>query len=138
MKTRLLSVGLIISVMFIGQASIAGEASPAVFLLLEKYQNAGVTEFSAERGKYAWVKKMVPKPTQEASCSTCHGTDVTQNGQHAKTHKVIEPMALSIQPDRFQDAKKIEKWFKRNCKWAWGRECTPQEKGDFLAYLTSQ
>ena len=34
--------------------------------------------------------------------------------------------------------KKIEKWFKRNCKEAWGRECTAQEKADFLTYLITQ
>ncbi|MEA3244387.1 MAG: DUF1924 domain-containing protein, partial [Pseudomonadota bacterium] len=33
------------------------------------------------------------------------------------------------------DGKKIEKWFKRNCKWTLGRECTAQEKADFLAYI---
>ena len=36
---------------------------------------------------------------------------------------------------RFKKLKKVEKWFKRNCKWTFGRTCTEQEKGDMLAYL---
>ena len=55
-----------------------------------------------------------------------------------KTGKVIDPMAPSVNPKRFTDAKEIEKWFKRNCTWTVGRECTPQEKGDFLSYLRTQ
>jgi hypothetical protein len=43
-------------------------------------------------------------------------------------------LAPSAQSDRFSDPEKVEKWFKRNCTW--GRECTAQEKGDFLAYLS--
>jgi hypothetical protein len=45
-------------------------------------------------------------------------------------------LAPSAQSDRFSDPEKVEKWFKRNCTWTWGRECTAQEKGDFLAYLS--
>ncbi len=44
-------------------------------------------------------------------------------------------MAVSVNPERFTKTKKIKKWFKRNCKWAWGRECTAQEKGNFLTYF---
>jgi len=51
---------------------------------------------------------------------------------------VIDPMALSVNPERYTDPDKIEKWFLRNCKWTLGRECTAQEKGDVLTYLGSQ
>jgi hypothetical protein len=44
-------------------------------------------------------------------------------------------MAPSVDAERYTDLGKMEKWFKRNCKWTWGRECTPQEKGDLLEYL---
>jgi hypothetical protein len=44
-------------------------------------------------------------------------------------------MAVSANPDRFTDAAKTEKWFKRNCKEVTGAECTPAEKADFVAFL---
>ncbi|MCW8907187.1 MAG: DUF1924 domain-containing protein, partial [Sedimenticola sp.] len=49
--------------------------------------------------------------------------------------KAIEPMAPTVNPKRLTEVKQIKKWFVRNCKWTLGRECTAQEKGDFLAYL---
>ncbi len=54
-----------------------------------------------------------------------------------KTGKVIKPMAASKNPERFQDSKKVEKWFLRNCKWTFGRQCTVQEKIDTLSWLNS-
>jgi hypothetical protein len=47
-------------------------------------------------------------------------------------------MAVSTTPDRYTDAAKVAKWFRRNCKSVLGRECTAQEKGDFLAFMISQ
>lgn len=47
-------------------------------------------------------------------------------------------MAASVNPKRYTKMKKINKWFKRNCKWTLGRECTNQEKGDILKYLSQQ
>lgn len=44
-------------------------------------------------------------------------------------------MKPAVNPERLVDAKKIEKWFLRNCKWTFGRECTAQEKGDFLTFI---
>jgi hypothetical protein len=46
-------------------------------------------------------------------------------------------MAPSVNPERLTDQRKITKWFKRNCKWTLGRECTHREQGDVLAYLRS-
>ena len=44
-------------------------------------------------------------------------------------------MAKSTNKKRYQKAKKIKKWFKRNCKWTYGRKCTAQEKCDFLMFI---
>jgi len=71
-------------------------------------------------------------------CADCHGRNLTQPGKHMRTGKKIEPMASSANPKRFTDPKKVEKWFKRNCKWTWGRECTAREKGHLLTWLTTQ
>jgi len=55
-----------------------------------------------------------------------------------RTAKRIEPMAPSVNPERLTDPAKIEKWFGRNCEWTIGRDCTTQEKADFLAFIQSK
>jgi hypothetical protein len=112
-------------------------ATPATDTLMTQYKSEGAAGFDAERGKKSWTKEMKNAEGETFSCTTCHGNDLTKQGKHEKTRKVIEPMAPSANVERFTDEKKIEKWFKRNCKEAWGRECTAQEKGDILKYLLS-
>lgn len=73
----------------------------------------------------------------EWSCATCHGTPPTGTGKHATTGKPIGPMAPAFNPERFTDAAKSDKWFRRNCKDVLARECTAAEKVDVLAYLLS-
>ena len=104
--------------------------------LLQTYASQGVTEVDAEQGKHLWQKKFQSNSAYaERRCASCHTEDLTAPGKHIKTGKLIEPMASSVNPQRLTDNKKIEKWFKRNCKWTMGRECTVQEKADFLLYL---
>jgi len=115
---------------------IALAADPAaVTELLDGYRKAGVADFDAAWAKDAWTKEFQADDGKMRSCITCHGSDLTKPGRHAKTGKVIDPMARAVNPDRLTDAAKIEKWFKRNCEWAWGRVCSPQEKGSFLLFL---
>jgi len=71
----------------------------------------------------------------EWKCASCHGAVPTAKGEHALTHKVIEPMAPASNPQRFSDMAKTEKWFRRNCKDVLGRECSAAEKADVLAWL---
>jgi len=103
--------------------------------MLKAFEAQGAGNFSADGVKDLWVQEHKAKDGKMRSCSTCHGTDLTKSGKHARTGKVIDPMAVSVNPERFTDPKKIKKWFKRNCKWAWGRECTPQEKGNLLTFF---
>ncbi|MDD4912098.1 MAG: DUF1924 domain-containing protein [Sideroxydans sp.] len=113
------------------------QATPASDSLLAKYKAAGVTKTDAAKAKKDWTAEVVVDG-EKMSCATCHGTDFSKSGKHHKTGKVIEPMSTKVTADRFSDEKKIEKWFKRNCKDAWGRECTVQEKADFLTFLIAQ
>ena len=71
------------------------------------------------------------------SCASCHTGNPLQAGKHAKTGKAIAPLAPTANPERFTDAAKVEKWFKRNCNDVLGRACTEQEKGDIRQYLMS-
>ena len=72
---------------------------------------------------------------REWSCSSCHGAVPTQPGKHASTGKPIAPLAPAFKPDRFADAAKTEKWFRRNCNDVMGRECSPAEKADVISWL---
>lgn len=96
-------------------------------------EDPGFQGFSAVRGEQFF------KSTHgnDWGCSTCHTKNPTAPGKHAKTGKVIQPMAPSANPERFTDQAKIDKWFKRNCNDVLDRACTAQEKGDVLTYLMS-
>ncbi len=107
--------------------------------LLKGYQAQGAGNFSAEKGQAMWTQKFNPPGSEQArSCALCHGENLKLTGKHAKTGKPIEPLAPSANPKRLTNAAEVEKWFKRNCTWTMGRECSPQEKGDFLSYLRKQ
>ncbi len=102
--------------------------------LLDGYEKQGAGPFRAAAGEQLWNQ-----PGQNKRlCRTCHGADLTQPGEHARTGKPIEPIAPSAQPDRLADPAKVEKWLLRNCKWTFGRECSAQEKGDLLSFLNLQ
>ena len=95
-------------------------------------ESAGFKDFSAARGEAFYNAKV-----GDAACATCHGASPKSAGKHATTGKEILPMAPAANPQRFTDAAKVEKWFKRNCGDVLKRACTAQEKGDFIAYLLS-
>lgn len=71
----------------------------------------------------------------EWSCASCHGAVPTQAGKHAATSKPIGALAPAFNAERFTDAAKVEKWFRRNCKDVAGRECSAAEKADLLSWL---
>jgi len=91
----------------------------------------GFQGFSAARGESFFKAKH----GGEWSCASCHTENPVALGKHAKTGKVIDPLAPSANAERFTSPKKVDKWFKRNCNDVLNRVCTPQEKGDMLAYL---
>jgi mono/diheme cytochrome c family protein len=98
-----------------------------------KQENAAFKDFSVAAGQ----KLYTTVGPNQLSCSSCHTDSPKNEGKHAKTNKVIEPMAPSVNPKRFSDLAQVEKWFKRNCNDALGRVCTTQEKGDFITYMLS-
>lgn len=104
--------------------------------LYRMYSQAGGREFNASRGKDFWLKERPGEGGDAVNCATCHGTDLRKPGRHNKSGKAIEPMAPSVNKDRYTDVEKLEKWFLRNCKQVVRRECTAQEKGDVLRYLS--
>lgn len=109
----------------------------AITDIFKQYQANGVTQHNPQAGKALWNKQFKNKKTGKSqNCATCHGDNLSAAGKHVRTGKVIKPMAPSANKNRFTDVKKIKKWFKRNCKWTIGRECSSQEQANILAYLT--
>ncbi|HNO64384.1 MAG TPA: DUF1924 domain-containing protein, partial [Thauera aminoaromatica] len=93
--------------------------------------------FSAARGEALHrTRHGLGKPDTPA-CTSCHGENARAAGQ-TRTGKAIEPMAVSVSATRYGDPAKVEKWFKRNCNEVLGRECSAREKGDWLAWMSTQ
>jgi hypothetical protein len=114
-------------------------SADAVADLQARYRSQGAAVFDTAAGAALWRQEFTDAKTgQRRSCTLCHTDQLGEPGEHARTGKPIEPMAPSVNPQRLTDQAKIEKWFKRNCKWTLGRECTAQEKGDLLSFLSSQ
>ena len=118
---------------------LAFSSDTSVSSVLIKYQQQGAKNINAENGRLLWQKKYISnnKPF-ERSCTTCHGKDIQSPGKHVRSGKEIEPMSKKINPSRLTDKNKIAKWFKRNCKWTMGRECTAQEKADIVAFISNR
>ena len=129
MKTHILIMTLLVSIPF----NLSHAGSAVVNNLLKDYAVQGANTADAEQGKQLWEKTFNKKG--ERSCASCHTKDLTRNGKHIKTNKDIKPMSPSVNPERLTDGKKVNKWFKRNCKWTLGRECTAQEKANFLVFI---
>lgn len=98
-------------------------------------QQPGFTA-SPQRGEQLF-RQRTSHNAQLPSCTSCHTDAPGQPGQHALTGKPIRPLAVRANPDRFADPAKVEKWFGRNCRDVFGRLCTPAEKADLVAYLST-
>ena len=97
------------------------------------YSAQAGTAANAARGQEFFTNKH----GKDWSCASCHTSTPTAEGKHAATAKRIAPMAPVANAERFTDNAKTEKWFRRNCNDVVGRECTPGEKADVLAWLLS-
>lgn len=130
-----------VKLMIMASLALGGSVSLAdtVDERLASYQAEGAGPFDAARGESMWNGSYThAKAEKPRSCATCHTDNLKASGQHARTGKAIEPMAPSVNVKRLTETREIEKWFGRNCKWTMGRDCTAQEKGDFLSYIRLQ
>jgi cytochrome c553 len=122
----------ILAAVLVGAACLpvaAWAAAPAE--LLAGYSAAAGVPPVAERGR----KFFTTAQGREWSCASCHGAVPTQAGKHASTGKPIAALAPAFNPERFTDAARTEKWFRRNCNDVMGRECSTGEKSDLMAWL---
>ena len=113
----------------VAAASTAHAQSPDK--ILSGYTAQSGTAPAPARGQQFFISRH----GRDWACATCHGAVPTSSGQHAATGKSIAPLAPAFNPERFTDAAKTEKWFRRNCSDVVGRECTAGEKADVLSWL---
>jgi hypothetical protein len=124
--TRCLAVALVAGA---GLVPAAHAATPAQ--LLAGYSAQAGTGAVPDRGQQLFTTRH----GNEWSCASCHGAVPTLVGKHASTGKPIGALAPAFNAERFTDAAKSEKWFRRNCNDVIGRECTSAEKADVLSWL---
>ena len=133
MRNSFILVGLLFSINVLA-------ATPAELLKQyegqAKQENPAFAGFSADRGASFFRAEHTHSDGKKVSCSTCHTADPRNQGK-TRANKVIEPLAPIVNPQRFTDAAKVEKWFGRNCKDVLERACTAQEKGDYIQYLVN-
>jgi len=119
--------------LLLGTSISTAYATDTTKQLLQEYKKAGATNFSEANGKALWTSN-----NKGRSCTGCHTNSVKNVGKHKRTGKIIKPMAPSVNPERLTNRKKVKKWLLRNCKWTFKRECTAQEKGNILLWLSQQ
>ncbi|MEQ8861498.1 MAG: DUF1924 domain-containing protein [Pseudomonadales bacterium] len=129
-----LGVGLALAATAFGAAPEPGALTEAVRTMLQDLERDASEPFTVPAGHRTWYRR---EPNGR-SCTSCHGETLDVPGRHEKTGKRIEPMARSVNPERLTERREMDKWFLRNCKWTYGRECTAQEKGDILVWLSGQ
>ncbi len=138
MKTKIYKEQLII-LMFISLFNNSLCANDAILKELEneaRKSNPNFSTFSSEAGGKLFKNERLHSNGEKISCTTCHTTDPKNTGL-TRANKIIQPMAVSVNTERFTDSAKVQKWFKRNCNDVLERVCTAQEKGDFVKYMMS-
>ncbi|HLO74831.1 MAG TPA: DUF1924 domain-containing protein [Magnetospirillum sp.] len=119
-------------------ADPARDAILADFAAQAKKADPAFAGFSAQRGETLFRTKWAKGDERTPSCTACHTENPKNAGQNAKTGRAIDPVAVSANPKRFTDMDQVEKQFVRDCKSVLGRECTAQEKGDYVTFMAGQ
>ena len=91
-------------------------------------------KLSAEAGRAFYLKK-VKVGDKEIACSSCHTDNPKETGKHMDTEKPIKPLAIRANPERFSNREKTESNFSKHCRDLYEKDCSAQDKGDYLMYL---
>ena len=134
-----LLIGFItLSILIVQPYSVMADEK-TVNTLIKSFQSQGAKSGDAQRGEQFWNKTFTGKaPFTERSCKLCHTANLKNKGEHIRTGKTLKPIAPSINQASLSKVKKVNKWFKRNCKWTTGKECNAQVKADILAFINLQ
>ena len=143
MKARL-SLVAAIAVLALPIAAIAADgltqrnAILAAYAAKARAADPGFVGFSAERGETLFRATRGGGDARTPACTSCHTADPRKSGRNAKTGRTIDPVAVSANPVRFTDAAEVNRQFTRDCKSVLGRDCTAQERGDYITFMAGQ
>jgi len=118
-------------------ADVAGAKALAdKYAAIAKNINPDFKGLSAEAGRAFYIKELtLHGKTGKVSCASCHTDNPAAEGKHAETGKKIKSLAPAVESQRFSSIDKVEKNFEKHCMDILGRDCTAQEKGDYITYL---
>ncbi len=111
--------------------SVNAYAKPVNFEKLYQSWGADITKADAKKAEIMWTQEFIV----DRSCASCHSNNLKKYGAHIKTKKRIKPLSTKVNPKRLTSIRKINKWLKRNCKFTYKRECSPQEKMNFIEFI---
>ncbi len=137
MRNTIMAIALAVCALGLPAGAMADARRDAIlaeFLAQAKTADPAFDGFSADRGAAFFRASPGGGKPDTPSCTTCHGERPEAGGQ-TRAGKAIDPMAVSVNPDRYTDPKEVAKWFLRNCKSVLGRECSAAEKGDFITFM---
>lgn len=122
-------------VSFSAQADVdTAKAFAKKYAAIARAINPEFVGFQPSIGRAFFTKK-ISVGTKQVSCSSCHTDNPANEGKNTKTGKKIAPLSPVVNPKRFTNLDKIEKNFTQHCNDILGKDCTAQEKGDYIAYL---
>jgi cytochrome c553 len=125
---------LLIGSMLVSASAVAAETPASLMASYAATAGVSLQALSAERGAALFRSEHPGRGGSIVSCTSCHTPNPKQPGR-TRVGKRIEPLAPVANPERFTDAAKVEKWFRRNCLDVLQRECSAQEKGDLITWL---
>ena len=125
---------VLLGLMLMSAGSYAADSPQSLAAAYAKKAGVAVSALSPDRGEALYRAEHPGRDGKQVSCASCH-TDNPRQAGRTRVGKRIEPLSPAANPERFTDAAKVEKWFRRNCKDVLQRECTAQEKGDFVTWL---
>ena len=136
-QSSLLTLAIALSLAALPAAAAARDVLLAEYAVTAKKNDPGFAGFSAARGEVFHRKSFAGGKPDTPACTSCHADDPRAAGR-TPAGKAIDAVAVSVSPTRYVDPAKVEKWFRRNCQDVLGRECSAQEKGDWLSYMLSR
>lgn len=132
------NIALIILLGLTAFSAQADEASAAK--LAKKYEGIAKGNDSTYKGLsatdgQAFFNQKVTVKGKEVACASCHTANPADAGKHIVTGKPIRPLSPVVNPKRFSNTDKVEANFTKHCNDIIERDCTAQEKGNYIAYL---
>ncbi|HEY3300300.1 MAG TPA: DUF1924 domain-containing protein [Methylophilaceae bacterium] len=101
---------------------------------IAKSVNPSYAGLNADEGK-AFYNREIGVEGRKVSCSSCHTANPGDTGKNIVTHKPIRPLSPVVNPKRFADLDKVQAKFEEHCTDITGKDCAPEDKANFIAYL---